>query len=217
MDAHPIHIHQVQFQVINREAFMGPNAGTIYPPEAWETGFKDTVIVYPDQLTRVKAQWTLPGLFVWHCHILEHEDNEMMRPYEVLAGTLQVCKQNSTGTPLSGWDFSVNGITQTTDGTGCTIFDLAPGPYTVTETLQPGWTNITPLAQDATVVSNAQTLLTFVNQEPAVVVNGTLQVCKENSTNVRLPGWDFTADGVTHDHRMVPDVRSRSARSLYCD
>jgi hypothetical protein len=47
-------------------------------PEPWESGFKDTVIAYPRQVTRVKATFDAPGQFVWHCHILEHEDNEMM-------------------------------------------------------------------------------------------------------------------------------------------
>ena len=46
-------------------------------------GFKDTVIVYPGEFTQIKARFDTPGLFVWHCHILEHEDNEMMRPYRV--------------------------------------------------------------------------------------------------------------------------------------
>ena len=77
-DAHPIHIHQVQFQVVEREVMDG---GAITGPEPWETGFKDTVIAYPGQITRVKSQFNVPGLTVWHCHILEHEDNEMMRPY----------------------------------------------------------------------------------------------------------------------------------------
>jgi FtsP/CotA-like multicopper oxidase with cupredoxin domain len=49
-----------------------------------ETGPKDTVIAYPDQVTRVRAHFDKPGLFVWHCHIVEHEDNEMMRPYRVV-------------------------------------------------------------------------------------------------------------------------------------
>ena len=43
-------------------------------------GFKDTVIAYPGQVTRIKARFDTPGQFVWHCHIVEHEDNEMMRP-----------------------------------------------------------------------------------------------------------------------------------------
>jgi FtsP/CotA-like multicopper oxidase with cupredoxin domain len=78
-DAHPIHIHEVQFQVMDRK----PLEGGPRPPESWETGFKDTVIAYPDEITRVKALFDLAGLYVWHCHILEHEDNEMMRPYRV--------------------------------------------------------------------------------------------------------------------------------------
>ncbi len=79
MDAHPIHIHLVQFQVVERV----DADGIVRPPELWETGFKDTVIAYPGEITRVKARFDIAGLFVWHCHILEHEDNEMMRPYRV--------------------------------------------------------------------------------------------------------------------------------------
>jgi bilirubin oxidase len=77
-DAHPIHIHEVQFQVVNRQPF---DEGDARSPESWETGFKDSVIAYPGEITRVKALFDLPGLYVWHCHIVEHEDNEMMRPY----------------------------------------------------------------------------------------------------------------------------------------
>jgi FtsP/CotA-like multicopper oxidase with cupredoxin domain len=70
----------VQFQVVEREVMDG---GAIRGPEPWETGFKDTVIAYPGEITRVKAKFDLPGRYVWHCHIVEHEDNEMMRPLEV--------------------------------------------------------------------------------------------------------------------------------------
>jgi bilirubin oxidase len=76
-DAHPIHIHEVQFQLVDRQPF----DGVARPPESWETGFKDTIIAYPEEITRVKVLFDLPGLYVWHCHIVEHEDNEMMRPY----------------------------------------------------------------------------------------------------------------------------------------
>jgi FtsP/CotA-like multicopper oxidase with cupredoxin domain len=78
-DAHPIHIHQVHFEVVDRQPF----GGASYGPEAWETGYKDTVIAYPGEITRVKALYDLPGFYVWHCHIVEHEDNEMMRPFHV--------------------------------------------------------------------------------------------------------------------------------------
>jgi FtsP/CotA-like multicopper oxidase with cupredoxin domain len=46
-------------------------------------GYKATVVAYPGQVTRVRAQFSTAGQFVWHCHIVEHEDNEMMRPYRI--------------------------------------------------------------------------------------------------------------------------------------
>ncbi|MDI6853514.1 MAG: multicopper oxidase domain-containing protein [Deltaproteobacteria bacterium] len=86
VDAHPIHLHLVRFEVVSRAPIPGvvpaPPAAPVQP---WETGFKDTVIAYPGQITRVKAQFPMAGLYVWHCHIVEHEDNEMMRPYVVSA------------------------------------------------------------------------------------------------------------------------------------
>jgi FtsP/CotA-like multicopper oxidase with cupredoxin domain len=70
--------------VLDREPFEGGTsiAGSNDPLPS-ETGPKDTVIAYPGEITRVKARFDIPGLFVWHCHIVEHEDNEMMRPYHV--------------------------------------------------------------------------------------------------------------------------------------
>ncbi|MFT3891908.1 MAG: multicopper oxidase [Anaerolineales bacterium] len=93
-DAHPMHVHEVTFEVVNRESLVldlltgepvqpVQLVGNPRPPEPWETGFKDTVIVYPGEVTRVKAQFLHPGQFVWHCHIVEHEDNEMMRPFRI--------------------------------------------------------------------------------------------------------------------------------------
>ena len=92
-DAHPMHIHEIVFEVVNREGLVLDLDGEVIepiqldgivtPPEPWETGFKDTVIAYPGQVTRVKAQFNNPGQYVWHCHIVEHEDNEMMRPFRV--------------------------------------------------------------------------------------------------------------------------------------
>ena len=91
-DAHPMHIHEVAFEVVNRQdIFVDDETETVQivpgsvptPPESWETGVKDTVIAYPAQVTRVRARFDTPGQFVWHCHIVEHEDNEMMRPYRI--------------------------------------------------------------------------------------------------------------------------------------
>jgi spore coat protein A len=77
-DAHPIHIHEIEFDVVERESI---ETGETRGPELWETGRKDTVVAYPGEITRVKANYDRPGRFVWHCHIVEHEDHEMMRPY----------------------------------------------------------------------------------------------------------------------------------------
>jgi len=83
-DAHPIHIHLVQFQILDRQPF----DTTQYP------AFKDTVKAMPGEVTRFIAKFDLPTgtrvkrgqrfRYVFHCHILEHEDNDMMRPYDVV-------------------------------------------------------------------------------------------------------------------------------------
>lgn len=86
VDAHPIHLHLVKFQVIDRQPLdpltMLPT-GVSTPRAPTEAGYKDTVVSLPGQVTRIKAIFDIAGLYVWHCHILEHEDNEMMRPYRV--------------------------------------------------------------------------------------------------------------------------------------
>lgn len=93
-DAHPMHVHEVAFQVVNRERLILDPAtkeplqparlsGVVRPPEPWETGFKDTVIAYPGEVTRIRARFPRQGRFVWHCHIVSHEDNEMMRPLRI--------------------------------------------------------------------------------------------------------------------------------------
>jgi FtsP/CotA-like multicopper oxidase with cupredoxin domain len=84
VDAHPIHLHLVRFEFTGR----APIPGVVPAPvpvgvQPWETGAKDTVIAYPGEITTVRAHFDIPGLYVWHCHIVEHEDNEMMRPYVV--------------------------------------------------------------------------------------------------------------------------------------
>ena len=87
-DAHPVHVHEVAFEVLGRQdatlddGMLSLGAET-HPPLPGETGRKDTVLAYPGQVTRIKARFDYAGQFVWHCHILEHEDNEMMRPYRV--------------------------------------------------------------------------------------------------------------------------------------
>ncbi|OAE25627.1 hypothetical protein AXG93_2506s1070 [Marchantia polymorpha subsp. ruderalis] len=114
-DAHPIHIHLIQFLFLNQQAFnqTAHDAGDCtldedFPhpescfvespqrPDLTQVGWKDTVIVWPSKVTRLWIKWTprdgLPFPFnpvsgpgyVWHCHILDHEDNDMMRPLAML-------------------------------------------------------------------------------------------------------------------------------------
>jgi bilirubin oxidase len=92
-DAHPIHIHEVQFEVVNRQPFDGDSR----PPESWESGLKDVVIAYPGEITRVKMRFGQAGLYTWHCHIVEHEDNEMMRPYYIGDLPLVLAKRSNSG------------------------------------------------------------------------------------------------------------------------
>jgi len=107
-----MHTHLVTFQVIGRTPFdveayeevnEGPHGvpggidptpfatGPMEPPDATERGFKDTVKVNPGYFTTIRAKFDLPtGVsapqnYVHHCHIVEHEDNDMMRPFTIMA------------------------------------------------------------------------------------------------------------------------------------
>lgn len=105
VDAHPLHMHLVDFRVLNRQTFTGavtpkvnsdgsngaildPNSlaltGAAVAPGAWESGRKDTVKAFPGQVTRVLVSFNRSGEYVYHCHILSHEDHEMMRSYQVI-------------------------------------------------------------------------------------------------------------------------------------
>ena len=94
-DSHPIHLHLVRFQILDRRS-IDPAAywatgklkyfGLAVPPDPSEAGWKDTVRAEPAMVTRIIIRFEgYTGRYVWHCHILEHEDNEMMRPYDVIA------------------------------------------------------------------------------------------------------------------------------------
>jgi spore coat protein A len=104
-DTHPIHFHLVNVQVIQRQPFSGDPAGYSYtgpptPPDNNELGWKETVRMNPGEVTTVIMKFDLPVLpavmgdptsprtghheYVWHCHILEHEEHDMMRPLVVI-------------------------------------------------------------------------------------------------------------------------------------
>jgi spore coat protein A len=94
-DSHPIHLHMVRFQILDRRKFNVygfQTKGTItylappMPPLPSDAGWKDVVRVDPGLVTRIIVPFEgYTGRYVWHCHLLEHEDNEMMRPFEVVA------------------------------------------------------------------------------------------------------------------------------------
>jgi spore coat protein A, manganese oxidase len=95
-DTHPIHLHLVRFQILNRQAFDVDEhlasgkirfSGVELPPNDNERGWKDTVQCDSGLITRIIVPFEgYPGRYVWHCHVLEHSANEMMRPYEVVRG-----------------------------------------------------------------------------------------------------------------------------------
>jgi spore coat protein A len=98
-DTHPIHLHQVSFQIISRQGFnwkIDPVTGSVIVtgltgqprgPDANEAGWKDTARMNPGEVTIVEAKFDLPGKYVWHCHILEHEEHDMMRFFQVIPTT----------------------------------------------------------------------------------------------------------------------------------
>ena len=87
---HPMHMHLVMFQVVNRQTYTYDGStvtptGEHIPPDPTEAGWKDTVRAEPGLITRVIARFEdYTGLYPYHCHILEHEDHEMMRQFQAL-------------------------------------------------------------------------------------------------------------------------------------
>lgn len=106
-DVHPIHLHHSPVQIHSRVALANPITQTILPsdPKLFgvddnERGWKDTVRVNPGELTRILVRFDnggdknrsaeyYTGHYVWHCHILEHEDMGMMRPLEIIESDKQ--------------------------------------------------------------------------------------------------------------------------------
>ena len=165
-DAHPIHLHLVQFQFVSRQSlnwkpyeqawldlngqlpFSKPTISLDYTtylqqaapsPKPLEQSWKDTIIAYPNMVTIIRVRFAPvdgspqysfdptagPG-YVWHCHILDHEDNEMMRPFKVVAAspkqpTSLTCTLSASSI-LKGSSIGVSGaITPSVAGVAVTL------------------------------------------------------------------------------------------------
>jgi spore coat protein A len=142
---HPMHMHLVFFQVLDRQPFelvggeITPTGERVFP-EPEEAGWKDTVQAPPGQITRVIARFDdYTGLYPYHCHILEHEDHEMMRQFEVLGGTITVAKTVSSGAPPTSFTFGGDVAGVAGDGETLSTSPLPPGAYSATETVPANW------------------------------------------------------------------------------
>ncbi|MCL5997992.1 MAG: multicopper oxidase domain-containing protein [Chloroflexi bacterium] len=84
--AHPFHIHGVQFRIIDRQVLPELAAGWSSVREGYvDDGWKDTFLLMPGERVKLLLKFKdFPGLFVYHCHNLEHEDGGMMRNYRVV-------------------------------------------------------------------------------------------------------------------------------------
>ncbi|MBA4373673.1 MAG: hypothetical protein C0402_12540 [Thermodesulfovibrio sp.] len=140
VDAHPIHLHLVQFQVVHRQiydTFTPATKNTVtqeftpasytaglsapVPPDDWDAGWKDTVVVPPGMVTRIRAKFDIAGdKYVYHCHILSHEEHDMMRPLVVFADGSCGTANGATFTTEPSADLCAPGIAsaRTFTGTG---------------------------------------------------------------------------------------------------
>jgi len=105
--AHPIHLHLGKFMVHGHQKFnpkTGDKEGQIIPVgPTGRLGWKDTILALPGYVTYVKKNFDVPGLYVWHCHMLEHEDMDMMLPFCI--GDIETapgCKLANDGTVPRG-------------------------------------------------------------------------------------------------------------------
>ena len=130
VDAHPIHLHLVAFQVVSRQTFTAfvpavtdtmagiftqpqfTGTGPLLIPAAWEAGWKDTVDCPPGTVTTVRAKFDIAGSkYVWHCHILSHEEHDMMRPFMVVKPVTDILWRNAATGDNAVWNMTGTAMT----------------------------------------------------------------------------------------------------------
>ena len=196
VDAHPMHIHQVAFRALYRESigsfappysntitkvFSQPSytalAGSQVAVDPWDAGWKDTIQVIPGTAVRVIATWDLEGEYVWHCHILSHEEHDMMRPFMVVTASgvaapasLTAAVDNTQGTVTLAWPavFGATGyvIHQSTDNFVTSSYAVTTGP--VTQAVLKNMADGTYTFRIAAILVSAQTGFT-TNATPVTV------------------------------------------------
>ncbi|WP_168206061.1 chitobiase/beta-hexosaminidase C-terminal domain-containing protein [Geobacter sp. FeAm09] len=146
---------QAQFNGVAPNPAMPTATGAIYPPAANETGAsKDTLFVPPGKVTRIKALFDIPGLYVFHCHILSHEENDMMRPFAVT-------------TPAASVTLTAGNVSQPSGTAGPVVFTAAAKtgltPYTDSNAYEYNFSVTGPpgvtLTQPDNMVYNAVTMM----------------------------------------------------------
>lgn len=205
-DAHPVHMHLVEMQLLGRADFdpllyeaaligtgmmtpgMGPDPikptvahgllqrANAYP---WESGWKDTVIAYPGQVTTVITKFgDFSGPYPVHCHILEHEDNEMMVRYEVQAGVrsvdLSATSVTGTGTVTATVTLTGRapngGVTVTLASSNTAIAALSAASVTIPAGQQTGSVTVTTAAVAAAATATISGTLNGVAASTTLTV-----------------------------------------------
>lgn len=206
-DAHPIHMHLVEMQLVGRTPFnvtqyetdlysagmpgpgMGPNpiqpvAGThglgqMVAANPWESGWKDTLIAYPDEITTVITKFgDFSGPYPVHCHILEHEDNEMMLRYEVQAGVKSVGLSAASVTGTTSVTATVTltgrapngGVTVSLASSNTTIAALSAATVTIPAGQETGSVTVTTTAVAASATSTISGTLNGVAASTTLTV-----------------------------------------------
>jgi heme exporter protein D len=246
VDAHPMHLHQVAFKIINRQlidplGFIAPTdnivsqvftpasytvaAGSLpILPDAWDDGWKDTVASPPGYVTRVWAKFDIPGEYVWHCHILSHEEHDMMRNFIVTDAAFAAPAPASitapatsatgaytiswVGTAIAGVTYELQEATDSAFATAVTVQNSTVPSFTAAKTLNnnyyyrvralppaaSGFT--TGLWKTATKPVKVQLPLAItVTVLPAAAVNTAFTSTTINPVNGVTP-YSFTATGL---------------------
>ena len=213
-ETHPVHMHLVQFQVLDRSSFdivdgkVVPGSDRI-PPNPEEAGWKDTARVKPHELLRVIAKFGPDGYlgdYVVHCHMLEHEDNEMMRQFRVVpprgpkptVATARAEPSRLWPPDLSMVPVNVTGVT-----------DVAGAPVSI---------HVTGVTQDEPISRRAATDACV----DAKVVGGQLYLRRERQDrgNGRAYRVSFTAvnhEGVAADGTVLVRVPGKADENLVVD